>query len=110
MASGMEMMLKSLGVDPKKIIQDFEALRTGVTKTLAELNERLTAIEKTEAELLAGQREIILWMNQQPPQQQTPPQPQQVPPPPPNPLPLSPPLTLVPQPPPPNPPPQQRNA
>lgn len=91
---GMEMMLKSIGVDPKKIIADFEALRTGVTKTLDQLNERLTAIEKTQNEIREA---ITLWMKKQPEpnQVQSQPQPLPVQQQPPNPSPSSPPLTLL---------------
>lgn len=72
MVTGMAMMLKSFGVDPEKIVQDFTNLKDGVTKTLQYIEQRLDAIEKTQSkvieqnnELLTLMREVTAWKRQQ---------------------------------------------
>jgi hypothetical protein len=55
---GMQMMLKSFGIDPEKIKGEFLAFQEGVKKTLAHIDGKLTNIEKQNAEILAGQSRI----------------------------------------------------
>lgn len=64
MASGMEMMLKSFGVDPKKLVEDFTLMKEGVINTLKEISERNARIE-TYMRIL-GERQELIWkaMNQ----------------------------------------------
>lgn len=60
--SGAEMLLKSVGIDPKKIMEDFTTLKDGVLKTL----------EKIEGELkLVRERQDQIWerMNNEQPNQ-----------------------------------------
>jgi hypothetical protein len=93
MANGMEMMLKSFGVDPAKIKAEFETMRTGVTTTLKNIDERLALIEARQKniyeqnlEQLKLLQEITAWKRvsthqsllnpqAQPPTAQTPPPP-----------------------------------
>lgn len=56
--NGMEMMLKSMGVDPGKIMQDFTNLKEGVTKELKEIREHLSTIAKQNTEILEGNKRI----------------------------------------------------
>lgn len=72
MANGMAMMLKSFGVDPEKIVNDFTQLKDGVQNTLKYIDGRLDAIEKTQRhiaeqqnELLILMREVTAWKRQQ---------------------------------------------
>lgn len=51
MASGIEMMLKSFGFDPKKLIDDFEQLKQVTTDTLTRIDQRLEAIQKRQEEI-----------------------------------------------------------
>jgi hypothetical protein len=48
MASGIEMMMKSLGIDPGKIMADFLALKDGVIKELQGINSKIERIEKSQ--------------------------------------------------------------
>lgn len=41
MATGIEMLLKQVGFDPKKIVSDFEQLKDNVTGTLKLIDARL---------------------------------------------------------------------
>lgn len=45
MATGMEMLMKSMGIDPQKITSDFTNLKDGVLKTLADIDARMTRME-----------------------------------------------------------------
>jgi hypothetical protein len=110
MAKGMEMMLKSLGLDPTVIMGRVQEFQKGITDLLTNINTRLEGIEKQQAEIRASQtetlkliQELTAWkritvqewlQNQQQPPQVPPSQPQ-----PPQPLP---PLNLQPPPGPPN--------
>ena len=60
MASGIEMMLKSMGVDTGKIVGDFTALKDNVVKTLVAIDQRMADIEKTQEEI---HRKIDLAVN-----------------------------------------------
>jgi phage-related minor tail protein len=51
MATGLEMMLKSMGIDVGKAITDFEELKKGVTNTLTSIDTRLASIEKRQEEI-----------------------------------------------------------
>jgi hypothetical protein len=61
MPLGMDIMFKSLGVDPAKIIADFESLRTNVVGYMKATDERLSGIEKSQAEILNLLREVVAW-------------------------------------------------
>lgn len=45
MASGIEMMFKSFGIDTSKVMSEFEAFRTGATNTLRNIDQRLARLE-----------------------------------------------------------------
>lgn len=69
---GMEMLLKSMGVDPGKIMADFQALKDGVLALLKKLDERISETQKMQAEIQASQAEVkimltelTLWMRVQ---------------------------------------------
>jgi predicted KAP-like P-loop ATPase len=55
---GIQMMLKSMGIDPEKMKADFTAMKEGVTKTLGEINTSLARIEKRQ-ELLLNRTESL---------------------------------------------------
>lgn len=55
---GMEMMLQSMGIDPAKIMADFNSLKIGVTNELQAINKHLSTIEKQNTEILEGQKSI----------------------------------------------------
>lgn len=59
--NGMQMLLGQLGIDPKKITEDFTALSTGVQKTLGKIEERLDGIEKSQAIVLNLVQELTAW-------------------------------------------------
>jgi hypothetical protein len=68
MSSGMEMLLKQLGIDPQKISSDFTALKDGVQKTLTKIDERLGQMQEAQARIEASQQlntklleEITAW-------------------------------------------------
>lgn len=79
--NGMEMMLKSFGLDPKKLIADFEQLKALTTGTLAKIDERLADIQARQIRMEERQEEIWkanqvalsrssqIQLVQQPPQQ-----------------------------------------
>lgn len=50
--NGMEMMLKSMGIDPAKIMADFTSLSEGVKKELSGIRTHLENIEKQNIEIL----------------------------------------------------------
>lgn len=52
---GMEMVMKQLGIDPKKIMEDFSELKSGVTATLETINARLQRIEENQWKVQNGQ-------------------------------------------------------
>ena len=56
--NGMEMMLKSMGIDPAKIMSDFNNLKNGVTQELQAIAKHLETIEKQNVEILEGQKRI----------------------------------------------------
>jgi hypothetical protein len=69
--SGMDMLLKQLGIDPKKVMGDFELLKNTVVKLLTDLNAKLAAHEKlmaeqgeTSARIEANQQIIIVGLKQ----------------------------------------------
>lgn len=55
---GMSMMLKSMGIDTGKIIEDFTQLKNGVQTILAQIDERLARIEKAQAAILESQSRL----------------------------------------------------
>lgn len=55
MTTGIEMMLKGAGIDVKKMVEDFNALKSNVTETLNTINTRLAAIQKQNETILANQ-------------------------------------------------------
>jgi DNA repair exonuclease SbcCD ATPase subunit len=57
--NGIEMMLKSAGIDIEKITKDFESLKDGVVKTLQEINTRLTNLESRGENMAKQQSEIL---------------------------------------------------
>jgi hypothetical protein len=69
MPSGLEMMLRSFGIDPQQIVNDvkgqIEQVKIGVTNTLAEINGRLIAIEETQARIEIMLQEVTAWKRQQ---------------------------------------------
>lgn len=79
--NGMQMLLGQLGIDPKKITDDFTALSTGVQTTLGKIEQRLEGIEKTQATILTLVQELTAWKRIQThqPQLSLPAQPQAVP-------------------------------
>lgn len=83
MASGIEMMLKSLGIDPKKIMADFETLMNTVQSEQKNINAKLDRIEKRQDELCSMVKAALRMSSQlqlvQPPQTQPPPQQEQPP-------------------------------
>jgi hypothetical protein len=102
MASGIEMMLKSMGIDIEKVKKELEQklgeMLAGLKTVAGNIDAKLLAIQQGQAELARQQKvciemmeEIRAWqMNQQapaPPQNR--PAPQLVAPPPPNPSQLS---------------------
>lgn len=52
MVTGIEMLMKATGVDPKAIVADFTQLKDGVLKTLDDLDKRIGNIEKTQATIV----------------------------------------------------------
>jgi len=71
MASGIEMMLKSAGIDVEKITADFTTLKDGVIDTLKSVDAKLQRIEERQQEILwqiqkAQSQPLIV---QQPPNQ-----------------------------------------
>jgi hypothetical protein len=75
MASGMEMMLKSMGFSPEKLIPElqvkFGPLLDGVKKSFEAMEARLGALEKQCAEIREGQetslkllQELTAWKRQ----------------------------------------------
>lgn len=56
---GMQMMLKSMGIDTDKIVADFTQLKDGVIKTLTGIDERLARLETLEAKVYDNQTQII---------------------------------------------------
>jgi len=52
MATGMEMLLKSAGIDIEKITHDFEALKAGVLQTLEAINNHLAKIDAQQVQLI----------------------------------------------------------
>jgi hypothetical protein len=46
--SGLEMLLGQIGIDPRKIMEDFVALKDGVIGTLKSLDGRMAVIEKEQ--------------------------------------------------------------
>jgi hypothetical protein len=46
-------MLKALGIEPDKIIKDFEELKSNTITTLKEIDGRLTRIESSQKELVS---------------------------------------------------------
>lgn len=64
MSKGMDLMMKSFGVDPSKIISDFTALKDGVIKTLTQLDERMTLIQVAEARIEQRQTELLNRMEE----------------------------------------------
>lgn len=84
MASGIEMWLKSAGIDIEKIQADFSALKDGVVNTLKEIDVRLTRIEQSQQRMEDLWQTTIQQSQPQPPklpqpQPAEPPQPQQIP-------------------------------
>lgn len=68
---GIGMMLKSLGIEPGKIMKDFEALREGVVKELKGINEKLEQIQQA---IEAGKKEnedFRLWLKRELEQEQS---------------------------------------
>lgn len=45
MEKGIGMMLKAMGIDPEKIVNDFESLKTTVTGTLEAIDKKISNIE-----------------------------------------------------------------
>jgi hypothetical protein len=58
MAGGMEMMMKSFGIDPKKIMDDFTSLKDGVTKLLHGIDLKLAEVERVQKSLAESQARI----------------------------------------------------
>lgn len=56
MAAGMEMMLKSLGLDPKVIMAKVGEFQDGIKTVLTNISLRLDAIEKTQGEIREAQK------------------------------------------------------
>lgn len=46
MSLGIEMLFASLGIDPKKLMSDFENLKVTIVNHLKEQNEKLKSIEE----------------------------------------------------------------
>lgn len=70
MAGGMEMMLKSLGLDPKMIMGRVEEFQKNITQLLTAINTRLESIDKRQTEI---EGEIKCLRNQLQNQQLQPP-------------------------------------
>lgn len=63
------MMLKSVGLDPDKLIAEFEAMKKGVTETLQSIDKgqkeadlKLIAIQNAQRELDQRMEEVRSWI------------------------------------------------
>lgn len=62
---GMAIMLQSMGIDPEKIKADIEGMKQMVTKTLNEINAKLTLLDERQALILKLTEELTAWKRQQ---------------------------------------------
>lgn len=58
--NGMEMLLKQIGFDPKKMNEDIEKFVTGVQLHLKQQNDKLERIEETLRRIESKQGEIMI--------------------------------------------------
>jgi thiamine pyrophosphokinase len=72
MEKGVGMMMKALGLDPEKIIGDFESLKTTVTSTLKSIDETQIAIKNRQEEIWKLLQAIQNTLSQVQPVQQQP--------------------------------------
>lgn len=69
MPTGIEMLLKSAGLDITKVMADFTTLKDGVIQTLKSIEGKLENIEKRQEEIWT---KLQQQPNMQPPAQQPP--------------------------------------
>ncbi|SRR5258708_933822 len=68
--NGMEMMMKSFGIDPARIMKDFADLKDGVIKSLGSIDTQLKAIAQAQIticnhiEAIEKRQEELWQMNQ----------------------------------------------
>lgn len=79
MATGVEMLLKSMGLDPAKLTQDFDALKGAVIQSLTNINQRLERMDKRQEELCQKMEAALRMSSQVQLVQQPQTQPQQQP-------------------------------